>query len=415
MIDAADAGDLLALLASIPDPRRTPGRVHPTGYVLAVVLVAFTSAAFAHLVGAAAWAAAAPQWVLRLLGGRPDPFTGRIHPPSEATIRRVVTGLDPTVLQPVLATWLTARLARSDPDPDPAAEPGLTGLSVDGKTLRGTRDASGCSSAMRHLLGAAGHDQVMLAQVAVDGKTSEIDSVPAVLEQLHAAGHLTARTVVTLDALHTIRETAQAIRDRGAHYLMTVKGNTPTLANAVIDRLRATPADDLGHHTQTAKGHGRTEHRLITTATLTEVGTVHTSDDATDDAKVTFPDAAQVARIVRHRGDLSGQRTAKEIVHIITSLPSPLADPAALARLTLGHWSIEALHHIRDVTFGEDTHRARTGHAPTVLAAIRNTITAAIRLAGHTNIAAARRDATLDIRTAIAWFTHRTDPDILPL
>ena len=42
-----------------------------------------------------------------------------------------------------------------------------------------------------------------------------------------------------------------------AHYLMTVKANTPTLANAVIDRLRATPAADLGRLGQADKGYGR--------------------------------------------------------------------------------------------------------------------------------------------------------------
>ena len=405
MIGAADAADLLVLLRSVPDPRRTPGRVHPVGYVLAVVLVAFTSPAFADLVGAAAWAAAAPAWALRLLGARPDPLTGRVTPPSEATIRRILTGVDPAAVQAVLAGWLAARLHERDGDTSTGT--GLKGMSVDGKTLRGTRDATGRSDVMRHLLGAATHQAIMLAQVEVDGKTSEIDSVPAVLDQLQAAGQLDGQTVVTLDALHTIRQTAQAIRDRGAHYVMTAKGNTPTLTNAIIDQLRHAPPKAIGRHEQTDKGHGRTEHRLLTTAALGEVGTVH--------GEVTFPEAAQVARIVRHRGDLTGQRTAKEIVHVITSLPAAQADPATLAALVRGHWQIEALHHIRDRTFGEDNSRARTGHTPTVLAAVRNTITAAIRLAGHTNIADARRQATLDIRTAIAWFTGQTEPDTTPL
>lgn len=403
MIDAADARDLLDLLGSVPDPRRTPGRLHPVGYVLAVVLVAFTSPAFAHLLGAATWAAAAPEWVLRLLGARPDPLTGRVFPPSEATIRRVITGLDPAAVQAVLTSWLTGRLHPGDQETGGV----LRALSVDGKTLRGTRDATGRSDVMRHLLGAATHDQIMLAQVEVDGKTSEIDSVPTVLSDLADTGILNDHTVITLDALHTIRETATAIRSTGAHYLMTVKGNTPTLANAVIDHLRATPPEQLSRHDQTETGHGRTEQRLLTAAALDTIG--HVGDE------VRFPDAAQVARIVRHRGDAAGQRTAKEIVHVITSLPTSQAGPATLAGLVRGHWSIEALHHVRDQTFGEDADRARTGHAPTVLAAVRNTITAAIRLAGHTNIAAARRQATLDIRTAIAWFTPRTEPDTPPL
>jgi predicted transposase YbfD/YdcC len=402
MIEAADADDLLVLLTSVPDPRRTRGRVHPVGYVLAVVLVAFTSPAFAHLVGAAAWAAAAPQWVLRLLGARPDPLTGRVYPPSEATIRRVLSGVDPVALQAVLTSWLTQRHGR-----DQSTSGALTGVSVDGKTLRGTRDSSGRSDVMRHLLGAATHDQIMLAQVEVDGKTSEISAVPTILAELDGAGILGGHTVITLDALHTIRETATAIRATGAHYLMTVKGNTPTLANAVIDCLRATPPGRLGHHRQSGKGHGRSEERLLTVAALETNGQI--------DDDVTFPDAAQIAQVVRHRGDPTGQRTSKEVVHMITSLPAHQATPAVLADLTRGHWSIEALHHVRDQTFGEDAHRARTGHTPTILAALRNTITAAIRLAGHTNIAAARRTATLDPRAAIAWFTTRTEPDTTPL
>lgn len=411
MIDAAEAADLLALLARVPDPRRTPGRVHPVGYVLAVVLVAFTSPAFAHLAGAAAWAAAAPPWVLRLLGARPDPFTGQVAAPSEPTIRRIVTGIDPVTLQAAFTTWLTDRLAtraREATGAEIATERVSRAFGVDGKTLRGTRDGTGRSDRMRHLLGAATHDQqVMLAQVEVPGKTSEIDYVTTVLDQLQTHGLLDSTVVITLDALHTIRETATAIREAGAHYVMTVKGNTPNLANAIIDRLRGTAADDLTRHTHSGKGHGRTEERLLLAAALDVIGQVH--DD------VTFPDAAQVARIVRHRGDAEGQRTAKETVHVITSLPTDLAGPATLAALVRGHWSIEALHHVRDQTFREDSSRVRTGHAPTVLAAIRNTITAAIRLAGHTSIAAARREATLDIRTAIAWFTARTEPDTSPL
>jgi len=38
--------------------------------------------------------------------------------------------------------------------------------------------------------------------------------------------------------------------------------------------------------------------------------------------------------------------------------------PPDLARLVRGHWSIEAQHHTRDVTFGEDTATSRTGSGP---------------------------------------------------
>jgi predicted transposase YbfD/YdcC len=52
-------------------------------------------------------------------------------------------------------------------------------------------------------------------------------------------------------------------------------------------------------------------------------------------------------------------------VYAITSLPFELARPARLADPLRGHWAIEALHHLRDVTFCEDASQVRTGAAPT--------------------------------------------------
>ena len=48
----------------------------------------------------------------------------------------------------------------------------------------------------------------------------------------------------------------------------------------------------------------------------------------------------------------------------ITSLPPDQAGPAELADIIRGHWHIEVLHHIRDVTFKEDASRIRAGTAP---------------------------------------------------
>jgi predicted transposase YbfD/YdcC len=57
-----------------------------------------------------------------------------------------------------------------------------------------------------------------------------------------------------------------------------------------------------------------------------------------------------------------------------------------------GHWRIEArLHWVRDVTFGEDHSQVRTDHSPQNLACLRTLAINALRLAGHTNIAAGLR------------------------
>jgi hypothetical protein len=56
-----------------------------------------------------------------------------------------------------------------------------------------------------------------------------------------------------------------------------------------------------------------------------------------------------------------------------------------------GHWQIESRHWVRDVTFGEDRSRLRSGAAPQVLAAVRNLCLTLIHRHYGPTIAAARR------------------------
>jgi hypothetical protein len=69
-----------------------------------------------------------------------------------------------------------------------------------------------------------------------------------------------------------------------------------------------------------------------------------------------------------------------------------VADAGQLLAALRGHWGIEnRLHHVRDVTFGEDRSQVRSGAAPQATAACRNLAIALLRRAGHANIAAATR------------------------
>jgi hypothetical protein len=65
-----------------------------------------------------------------------------------------------------------------------------------------------------------------------------------------------------------------------------------------------------------------------------------------------------------------------------------------------GHWGIEALHHVRDVTFGEDASKIWTGHGPENMATLRNLAHGWLRDVGHDSIAAARREMSYDDFTA---------------
>ena len=392
-VSAKVSANLLAALGSLPDPRRGGPRRHPLPYVLAVLVAAFSSAGFASLSGAAQWAAAAGPGVLRALGARPDPFTGAIRAPSEATLRRMATRLDPTAFETVIAAWTAANL---DAKAELESAKDRVAVAVDGKTVRGAKVPGQVTP---HLLSAATHHTpVVLAQRQIPDKTNEIPCVAILLEDLRQAGHDISQITFTLDALHTQRATATLLHHAGAGYVMTVKGNQPGLLATITEALRTR---EPKRTVTSNRGHGRTEERHL---------------HVVDGAGIAFPGAAQVFRVIRHTGGLDGQRTTKEVVYGITNLPAEHADPAALAQLVRGHWAIEnSIHWVRDVSFGEDASRVRTGTAPAVLAAIRNIITTALRRAGATNIAAARRATALDPAAAIRLLTRGSNHDKPPM
>jgi predicted transposase YbfD/YdcC len=253
---------------------------------------------------------------------------------------------------------------------------------VDGKSLRGTRHSAADGQAV-HLLAAA--DQrtgAVLSQRDVDGKTNEITRFEPLLEDLDLAGR-----VITADALHTQRETAEfVVTTKNAHYILIVKKNQPGLY-ATIKNLpwKDTPAG----HSQQNQGHGRQECRDLKTAAVA--------------AGLLFPHAARAIRITRRARPISGTGNwSTRTAYAVTSLNASQANPAELARWVRGHWRIEALHHIRDDTYGEEASQARAGNGPRAMATLRNLAIGALRTAGHPNIAAATRSHARDATRTIA-------------
>jgi predicted transposase YbfD/YdcC len=103
-----------------------------------------------------------------------------------------------------------------------------------------------------------------------------------------------------------------------------------------------------------------------------------------------WPFVSQVAQLTR-RVTKAGTTTA-EVVYLITTLSPSQANPLRLLELNRGHWSIEnCIHYVRDVSFGEDRSRLRTGHAPQILAALRNLTITLIHRSGSSHIRATRR------------------------
>jgi DDE_Tnp_1-associated/Transposase DDE domain len=199
-IPAGRSQYLLDLLAQVPDPRKKRGHRHPLAGRLAVGIAAVIagSRSFAAI---GQWAADAGPEVLAVLGAARGPA-------EESTFRRAFALVSADVLDRVLGAWLHTRAVLAG---------GRLVIAIDGKTVRGAKDKNGKAP---HLVAALAHGiGAVLGQVAVDAKSNEI---PAVRELLKAFTDL-AGAVVTIDAMHTQHDTAQAILGRGADYVMTVE------------------------------------------------------------------------------------------------------------------------------------------------------------------------------------------------
>lgn len=124
----------MTYLAQVPDPRDCRGRWHELPGLLAVAACTVLAGA-KSLAAIGEWAADAPAAVLRTLGTRADPLTGVVRPPDEATVRRVLAGVDGDALDQAVAAWLGRHAV-----PDPAttgSKPGpACAIAVDGKYTR---------------------------------------------------------------------------------------------------------------------------------------------------------------------------------------------------------------------------------------------------------------------------------------
>ena len=365
----AQCRDLLSYLAQVTDPRQRRGRRHALGAVLAVAVAAVLAGA-KSLAAIGEWAADAPGPVLAALGVRRDPLRRVWRPPGEATVRRVLARVDPDALDQVIGRWL------ADQQPPPPRTAWRRAVAVDGKNLRGSGHHG---HEQVHLLAAMDHStRAVLAQADVNATTNEIARFQPLLDGVDLTG-----AVVTADALHTQHAHADwLVGVKHAAYLLLVKANQPSLHHQLATL--PWPAIPVADHTRD-RGHQRVEIRRLQVTTVTGLG-------------LDFPHATQALRITRRVRPLTGRKWRTVTVYAVTSLTAAQAHPARLADWVRGHWGIEALHHLRDVTFAEDASQLRTGTAPRAMASLRNLVIGILHAHGARNIAAAlrrnARDAT---------------------
>ena len=346
-MDVPALGGMLRAFADVPDPRR-----FNVTYTLPQLLTCTLMAVLCRCDDyeeIAGWVAARHRWLVEVLG-LPEHRT-----PCRKTFERLYRQLEPAALQRCFID-LTAQLAE-------ATDGRL--IAIDGKTLRGSFDQARRKLPI-HLVHAWDRaNGLMLGQIAVADKSNEITAVPALLSLLDVQG-----AVVSLDAMHCQKNTAAAIREAGADYLLAVKDNQPTLHEDLKlffdDAIEQGDEQLLTHTMEPDNGHGRLDERTVwATAGPREVAWLRRRHPD-------WPDLRGVICVEGRRLDFATGEQSVERRYYLASFAPRDRGIAEVGDLIRGHWSIENhLHWCLDVSFGDDAARVRKDHGPVNLAAIK--------------------------------------------
>jgi len=264
--------------------------------------------------------------------------------PSHDTFSRVFRLLDPQAFERAFQRFMGAFAESNQLD--------LTGVvAIDGKALCGAFER-GKSATPMHMVNVFAVDARMaLASRKAPGRNEAAGA-------LEVLGMLCLEhCIVTADALHCHRKFAAAVLDRGADYVLALKGNQSKLFAAVTRRFARGGTRSTAERLEPST-HDRHERRRATVIRDTSVA------EAND-----FPGTVAIARVTSRRRPQGGRAEPSLVRYYLLSKYIPANK---LLRIVRGHWAIEnQLHWILDVVFDEDANRTRKDNAPENLAIIR--------------------------------------------
>lgn len=201
-----------SLRAQLPEFRRAQALGYPVAGMICLIVMALATGVRQGPDDLAKFADTLSNPQLRALGFRRDRHTGRHRCPQKTTFTRVLAEVNAEVLQRLLLDW-QRRLTGPIQD---------SLVIVDGKKMRhGGVEMVNASTGQGQYLGG----------VITENKSNEIPAARQLLKTLDLANK-----VVLSDALHTQVETGQQILfEQGGDFLLTVKGNQPTLQGTLQD------------------------------------------------------------------------------------------------------------------------------------------------------------------------------------
>lgn len=268
--------------------------------------------------------------------------------PSHDTFNNVFARLNPTMFEQCLLSWITSLHE-------------LTAgqvLRIDGKTLRGSYQNGDRQSAIHMVSVWSSKNQLSLASQTCGDKGGESLAIQKLLELLEIQGAL-----VTIDAGGTTRPIAQKIIEHQGDYVLAVKGNQPTLHQAIKKFFADHLEDDFRRYPcRTASSeedkHGRIDERQYYFAKIPD-----------DFAAANWPGIKAIGVSI-HFSQRDG-KTKQKIRYYVASRFMAIAKFVDAVR---GHWSIEnQLHWQLDVSFNEDKLRIGKGNAAANMSILNRT------------------------------------------
>lgn len=268
--------------------------------------------------------------------------------PSHDTFERVFARLDPVAFQSSFLDWVAEIRTKLPGDV----------VAIDGKTLRGSRDAPIDLSPIHMLSAWCSENGLVLGQLRTADKSNEITAIPLLLDILDIEG-----CIVTIDALGCQTAIVEKIIQQEADYVIACKGNQEFLHEDIVALFAAElqqPLEQsmLSYHKTIEERHGRREVREYwSTDQLERLRT-----------RERWEGLHSVAMVRSERQTASG--TSEETRYYISSLPK---DARKAAHAIRAHWSIEnQLHWVLDVVLHEDDNRTRVDKSAQNLAIVRH-------------------------------------------
>lgn len=177
------------------------------------------------------------------------------------------------------------------------------------------------------------------------------------------------------------KKTCRLIVESGNHYLGALKGNQGNLHKSVQANFGTEQS-----YSEISKGHGRIEHRVVSLCT-------------TLDNVPAWPGLQTLIRVESQRQFKQGghPHLETETRYYVASF---VESAEAFAQRIRGYWGVEnKVHHVRDVTQGEDASRIRMHQLPQIFAVARNFALNLYRSNEFENMAQAERRCKFGLDT----------------